>query len=265
MSPLKAALDYLERGWAVIPVQRGAKRPLVAWEPYQHRLPTSAEVEAWFAEWPEANIGLVTGAVSGLVVLDIDPAHDGEESLRRLQRRYGPLPETAIVRTGGGGLHFYFRHPGGEVRNRAGLAPGIDVRGDGGLIVAPPSLHPSGGRYLWEPAHEPEDTGLAPMPDWLLGLARGAGGRPGHTIDYWRRLIREGVPEGQRNSTLASITGHLLWHGVDIEVVTDLLLCWNRERCRPPLSDEEVVRTVESIERTHLRHGPDGAGRSKAD
>ena len=168
MTPLKTALNYLERGWAVIPVQPGGKRPLIAWEAYQHRLPREAEVEAWLAERPEANLGIVTGAVSGLVVLDVDRAHDGEASLRRLERRYGPLPETPVVRSGGGGFHFYFRHPGVEIRNRAGLAPGIDLRGDGGLVVAPPSLHPSGRRYLWERAHGPEDTELAPLPDWLF-------------------------------------------------------------------------------------------------
>ena len=66
--------------------------------------------------------------------------------------------------------------------------------------------------------------------------------------------MRRGVAEGERNNTIASLTGHLLWHGVDPEVALQLLLCWNRVRCRPPLSDDEVARTVESIRRTHVRH-----------
>jgi hypothetical protein len=77
------------------------------------------------------------------------------------------------------------------------------------------------------------------------------GGRLGHPLEYWRRLVTDGVPEGSRNNTIASLAGHLLWHGVDRDVVTELMLTWNRARCRPPLTDVEVVRTVESITRLH--------------
>jgi hypothetical protein len=73
----------------------------------------------------------------------------------------------------------------------------------------------------------------------------------GHGLKYWRELIHKAVPEGTRNSTIASLAGHLLWHGVDAEVVLELLLCWNRVRCSPPLGDDEVLRTVESITRLH--------------
>ncbi|WP_246189466.1 primase alpha helix C-terminal domain-containing protein [Methylacidimicrobium cyclopophantes] len=75
----------------------------------------------------------------------------------------------------------------------------------------------------------------------------------GHPLAYWRRLVREGVQEGERNNTIASLTGHLLWHGVDPAVVLDLLLAWNATRCRPPLSEDEVARAVESIVRLHRR------------
>jgi hypothetical protein len=79
----------------------------------------------------------------------------------------------------------------------------------------------------------------------------GRGSRQGHPPAYWRGVVTEGVPEGRRNSTIASLAGHLLWHEVDPDVVSELLLCWNRQRCRPPLSDEEVLRTVGSITRLH--------------
>lgn len=254
-SCLDAALDYLARGWSVVPVRAREKRPLVAWQPYQQTRPTPAEVRDWFTRWPDANVGIVTGVLSGLVVLDVDPAHGGEQSLARLEREHGPLPVTVEAISGGGGRHLYFAHPGGEVRNRAGLAPGIDLRGDGGLIVAPPSRHPSGRRYTWRAGHAPGECGLAPLPRWLLP---GAAARTGHPLAYWRELVARGVPEGRRNSTLASLAGHLLWHGVDPDVVAELLLCWNRSRCQPPLSDEEVLRTVASITRLHQRE--EGAG-----
>jgi hypothetical protein len=251
----EAALAYLARGWAVIPVEPGGKRPLIAWEEFQHRFPEPVKVESWFNRWPKANLGIVTGKTSGLVVLDIDPRHDGDESLLLLEREHGPLPHSIEALTGGGGRHVYFRHPGKEMRNRVGLAPGIDLRGDGGMIVVPPSLHPSGKHYFWEVSHHPDETSLAPMPQWLESLIRGVEGSPGHPFTFWRQLVRAGVPEGERNSSIASLTGHMLWHGIDPEVTLELLLCWNRVRCHPPLSDEEVARTVESIRRTHFRKG----------
>lgn len=255
VDPARAALDYLARGWSVVPVLPREKRPLVSWQAYQGSRPTSDQVRAWFGRWPDANVGIVTGAVSGLVVLDVDPAHGGDDSLAVLERRHGPLPVTVEAISGGGGRHVYFVHPGGQVRNRVALAPGIDLRGDGGMIVAPPSVHPSGNRYAWRAGHAPDEVPMAPLPRWLLHEVAPDGERLGHPLGYWRQLLAEGVPEGSRNNTIASLSGHLLWHGVDPEVVTELLLCWNRERCRPPLPDEEVVRTVQSISRLHEREG----------
>lgn len=126
--------------------------------------------------------------------------------------------------------------------------------GDGGYIVAPPSLHPNGTRYRWEPGRSPAECIPAALPDWLLPYLGSGGEHHGHPLSHWRQLARAGVAQGTRNSTIASLAGHLLWHGVDPEVVLDLMLCWNDRRCRPPLSDDEVARTVGSIVRTQRRH-----------
>ena len=249
-NPLTAALAYARRGWSVVPIAAGAKQPLVRWLPYQDRAAGEAEIREWFGRWPKANVGIVTGAVSGLVVLDVDPKHRGADSLANLERRHGALPPTLEVATGGGGRHLYFRHPGGTLHNKVGLAPGIDLRGDGGLVVAPPSIHPSGGRYVWME----ERAGISAMPDWLRRLAAGTPEGTGHPLAHWRRLVRAGVAEGERNNTIASFAGHLLWHGVDPVVVLELLLCWNAVRCRPPLPDDEVASVVASITRAHERH-----------
>jgi hypothetical protein len=200
-------------------------------------------------------VGIVTGLVSNLVVLDVDAAHGGEASLQRLVQAHGPLPWTVEARTGGGGRHLYFIHPGGLVPNRAGFRPGLDLRGDGGYVVAPPSVHPSGRAYAWAATGDPERAVPAALPAWLLHAVSGAlgKGRVGHTREHWRRLVAEGVVEGVRNASLASLTGHLLFRGADPEVVLELMLAWNRARCRPPLADEEVARTVESITRAHER------------
>jgi hypothetical protein len=211
---LRAALNYLARGWSVVPVAERGKRPMVRWQTFEDRRPTEAEVRGWFERWPSSNIAVVTGAVSGLVVLDIDMQHGGEESLKRLALRNAGLP-----------------------RSKQQLA------GEGAT---------SGKPYSWRKGQAPDEIALAPLPDWLL-VSRFGGTMPGHPLSYWRTLVREGVSEGERNATIASFSGHLLWHGVDPEVTLELMLVWNRMRCRPPLDDEEVIRTVRSIERTHAK------------
>ena len=119
------------------------------------------------------------------------------------------------------------------------------------MIIAPPSIHPSGKPYRWREGRSPGEVDLAPLPVWILQPRFGGDERLGHPLTYWRDLVREGVVEGQRNSTIASLAGHLLWHGVDPEVALELLLAWNRMRCRPPLDDAEVTQVVASITRLH--------------
>lgn len=250
-----AALGYLALGWSVAPVQARGKRPLVRWTALQSARATPAEIARWFERWPDANVGVVTGAVSGLVVLDVDAGHGGEESLAELERMHGPLEPTPESLTGGGGRHLYFRHPGQEIGNRAGFREGLDLRGDGGMVVAPPSIHPSGRPYRWRTGRDPRELAPAPMPRWLRALAAGGVEHPGYPPEHWRALVRQGVREGARNATIASLTGHLLRHGVDPDVALELMLCWNRQRSAPPLPDDETAAVVASIVRTRERRG----------
>src|SRR5262249_12496935 len=124
------------------------------------------QINKWWAEKPDANIGIPMGRVSGMIALDIDFRHGGDKSLRQIERAYGPLPDTPRARTGSGGLHYLFRHPGGRIKNSQGsIARGIDARGDGGFIVVPGSLHASGERYRWELSLD--DVELAPIPKFI--------------------------------------------------------------------------------------------------
>jgi len=255
--PIAAAARLLARGWSPIPLVPRDKRPLLPWEPYRHRRPRPGELVAWRRRWPEANVGVVTGVVSDLVVLDVDPDKGGEASLAELEARFGPLPATLVVRTGGGGRHLWFRHPGEPVPCAVGLRPGLDVRGDGGYVVAPPSIHPSGRPYRFEEAAAREP---APLPGWLLALLAEARPRPGHPPGFWRRLLREGLVEGERNTKLASLAGLLLRHGLEPGTVLELLQGWNLGRCRPPLPPEEVAGIVASIVRTRERARRAAAG-----
>lgn len=253
-SPLATMADSARacaaRGWSVIPMQARGKRPLLAWREFQQRIAGEDEVARWFKRWPDANLGIVTGRISGIVVVDIDTRHGGPASVAEAESRHGPLAATLEAATGGGGRHLYYAHPGTPTANRVGMLPGIDLRGDGGCVVAPPSVHPNGRRYAWVAGRGPGDVALAPLPVHFGGA--GVASRPvGHPRGHWRRLVREGIGEGARNNTVASLTGHLLQRGVDVEVVTELMLAWNRSHCRPPLHDTEVLRVVESIARLH--------------
>lgn len=250
---LTAALALAEAGWSVVPMAPRGKQPLIAWREFQERRAEPDEIRAWFRRWPQANIAVVTGTISGIVVVDIDPRHGGEASLQILEGEVGSIPSTIEAETGGGGRHLYFAHPGQTVRNRTALYPGIDLRGDGGVIVVPPSIHPSGRRYVWLKGHGPDRAEPALLPKPLQDKLVIGRDHSGHPLIYWRELVAAGVGEGERNNTIASLAGHLLWHGVDPDVVAEMMCCWNAVRCRPPLEEAEVLRTVGSIAKTQRR------------
>jgi hypothetical protein len=141
---LEQALYYREKlGWSVIPIGDN-KKPLIKWEIFQKEKATKEQIIEWFTKWPNANLAIVTGKISNLIVVDIDPRHGGtRDDFKDVQ--------TLIVETGGGGWHYYFQYEEG-ITNHAGIKPGIDIRGDGGYVIVPPSVHPSGNKYEWEVA-----------------------------------------------------------------------------------------------------------------
>ncbi|MER2266691.1 bifunctional DNA primase/polymerase [Methylobacterium oxalidis] len=234
--------------------QNPGKHPLASLAPRGLKNATTCQstVERWFTRAPAANVGLATGLI---IVLDVDPRHGGDESLRQLEAVHGPLPLTWRVLTGGGGEHIFFRPPAGvEVRNSAGLlGPGLDVRGVGGYVVAPSSLHASGRTYEWSVDHHPDETPLAPMPDWMLEALGPPATGPARPASEWRQLVAEGVVSGARNNTVARLTGLLLRKNVDALVALELMQAFNAARCQPPLSEEEITRTVGSIALKELK------------
>lgn len=125
----------------------------------------AGQIERWWCQWPTANVAVRTGATSGLVVVDVDPRHGGARSLEALVAEYGEVQGAGRVATGGGGWHLYLAHPGGRVPNDAGrrLGRGLDIRGDGGYVLAPPSRHASGSNYHWL-CRSPD---LVVPPPWL--------------------------------------------------------------------------------------------------
>jgi len=186
VTPGEAALSYAARGWRVLPVwpmrdgrcacgpplcANQGKHPLSRLAPNgSHSATTDAAViAAWWADTPDANVGIATGQESGIWVLDVDPRHGGDVTLESLESKHGRLPQSLRARTGSGGGHIVFIHPrDGRLSNSSGrLGPGLDVRGDGGYIVAAPSNHSSGGTYAWE---DEDESVLEAAPLWLLEL-----------------------------------------------------------------------------------------------
>ena len=202
------------------------------------------QIRQWWTQWPDANVGVATGG--GLVVVDIDPRHGGDDGLDELVARLGKLPDTVEALTGSKGRHIYLRAPEGvEIRNSAStLAPGVDVRGEGGYVVAAPSSHVSGGTYGWELSSRPDEVEVAEIPrPWLDAMARrpklrvlpGGGG--------------ETVVEGSRNETLFKRACSMRGTGWDEAEILAALLSLNERRCSPPLDPAEVKAIASSAAR----------------
>jgi hypothetical protein len=247
----EAALELARSGRAVFPCQPRGKVPVTA-RGVSDATTDCIRINSWWDRVPELNIGIATGSVSGFFVLDVD-GDNGEAALQKLEHEHGALPATVEAITGKG-RHCYFKVSKHElVKNSAGqIAPGLDVRGDGGYVIAPPSIHITGKPYCW--SVDSTDS-LADAPEWLLEKARGntANGK-GKPLEHWHHVLTGPVNNGQRNSTLASVCGKLVHSGItNVVLLVDLMLCVNAARCFEPLSEDEVETIVESVVRGHLK------------
>jgi len=201
-------------------------------------------IQDWWARWPDSNLGILTGRDSGLVVLDIDPRNGGIISLEELEDNYGKIPETVECITGGQGRHVYFKHPGGRIKSRSSIEPGVDIKADGGYVVAPPSLHISGRTYQWELSSCPDENDLAVIPDWLQELIC-----DNHTKSDPDDSEPFQILEGERNTRLTSLAGSLRRQGLDEGAIYRFLCDINKKRCHPPLLEDEIRRISRSISR----------------
>lgn len=167
------ASNLASNGLHVHPLKPRTKAPLL--KGWQGKSTTDTSViEQWGEDYPSANIGIVTGMPSGVIVMDCDLRRGADASLQWLKQRHGELPLTWSVLTPNG-WHFYFKHPGGELRSYNSLAAGIEIKGEGSNVVGPGSVHPSGLSYRWQPGCGPGEVELADAPEWLLELLRRKG------------------------------------------------------------------------------------------
>ena len=258
MNRLAAAAErYAAIGWYVLPVHgivdgrctcgEGESCPSPGKHPripgWQNQATTDvATIRRWWKTWPHANIGIVAGK-SGLVCLDIDPKHGGDDSLDQLIAEHGALPDTREQITGGGGRHILFKHPGGRIQNRqdaSAVAPGIDTKGDAGFFVAAPSLHVSGKRYQWDGL---EDTGVAELPGWLKKMLVSTSPPNVKTIAAGTQKFGE----GRRHPALLSYAGKLRRAGCGSDEILSALLDFNRRCCVPPKAEGEVRKLAEDV------------------
>jgi len=239
------------------------KISLVPWTEYQTRLPTKEKVTQWFTQNPTANIGIVTGKISNLVVFDLD-SQDAVD----FAEKQGGFPDTVKVKTGKGD-HVYMRHPGFRVKGDVNHNYNLDIRGDGNVIVSPPSAHGSGKKYEWVDGHSIFEIDPAPCEPWMIEyleeVAKGnrsgkknaskssskPSEKPTNNTEY-SDLLKNGCVYGCRNASATSLVGHLLKSGIEAGEVWEKFKQWNGKN-KPPIDESELRSIFKSIEKSEIQ------------
>ena len=242
MSMMDEAIKYAEMGLAVFPVRQN-KAPYTPHGCKDAKKDLRA-IKAWWKRYPDANIGIATGSISGgIVVIDIDIDEDkgvyGDESLREWESEHGELPETWRAITGRGGYHIYYRSDE-KIKNATNLYPGIDIRGEGGYVVAPPSIHQNGNYYQWE--YDPDDTDLHFADQQVMEFIKGSNNES-HKEKF---KLPDRIKSGERNDTLFRYGCSLQAKGYSDEEILNKLEDANT-RCDVPLQDDELTTIYNSV------------------
>lgn len=250
---LERALQYAALGLAVFPCKERGKSP--AFKNWQTSATTDPEaIKTIWTRNPQFNIAIATGSTSnGLIVVDVDN-HDvnGADSLAEWERKNGKLPETATVLTGSGGVHYYYwaQEP---IHGATGVLPGVDIRGEGNLIVAPPSVHPNGNKYEWELSADIEDVGIADADETVMKLINGSVEEQ-HTSNRFQ--LPDIIRNSNRNNTLHRYACSLQAQGREDFEIRALVKAANDQRCDSPLDDKELDTLISSA----LKHEKGGHG-----
>lgn len=244
------AMYYAQIGWLVLPLhypdQKGrcscsnscssvGKHPLTS-NGVIGASNSIITVRKWWAKWPNANIGIATGQKTGLLVVDVDARHGGLSSLDKWESKHKTI-NTLRSATGGNGQHLFFLYPNKTIiKNRVNLVSGIDIRSNGGYVVAPPSMHASGQGYTWK-----DNQNISETPPWLISYLTKQG-NPAKKIS-----IPSNISEGSRNSFLASMAGSFRKQGLSASTLEGELQLLNTRLCSPPLEGKEVENIAWSI------------------
>lgn len=241
---LEAALKYAKMGWAVFPCSPETKKPLTPHGCKDAKKDLGA-IRAWWQRYPNASVAVATGSMSNLIMIDEDldeiEGKDGPHNMMLWERDNGDLPETVVVITGRGGRHRYFKYYKDDIRNRAGIIKDVDVRGEGGYAILPPSHHPNGTIYEWESS--PDEVEIAEVDENVLKfLATGK-----EIKEKGQKLKLDNVIQsGQRNTTMHKLACSLQAQGLEDNAIMAAVQQENENRCNPPLSEDEVTTIVKS-------------------
>lgn len=239
MTTQQAALDYLHLGYSVIPILPGDKRPAIPWEAFQNKRATEGEIESWWFLWPDANVGIVTGRISSLTVVDVD----GDIGLGSVRSLPVALPKTRVIKTPHGHHLYYSYTP--ELHTGAGFLPGLDVRNDGGQVVAPPSIFDGKSYELFR------DNPIVDMGGATRYIIRGAQASPlenplGDSPDWVSSLLANGVGAGQRDVSATRLAGYFHHKGLPEDIILGILLPW-AAKCTPPFSERDLMVKIKSV------------------
>ena len=235
-----AALAYASHGLCVLPLR--GKRPM--FENWPETATTDPKViTQWWTQFPTANIGVATGVKSRCFVVDIDPRHGGDQEWEAQRMAHPGFPDTLTDITGGGGKHVWLRYPNFVVSNFVGLLPGIDIRGNGGQVVVPPSIHPeTHQRYEWDGLRDFNEQPIADAPLWLLELLEPKPHAQGKCSNLGLK-----IPHGVQHHTLLSLAGKLRSLGLIAEEMLPTMLEVNRRRCELPGPAINIERLCQSM------------------
>lgn len=230
---MNTALGYIKQGVSIVPIPHKEKSPSIPWKEYQSRVATEEEVKMWFKD-KQQNVGIVTGEVSGITVVDVDVDKGGRESIVKLGIS---SPITALSSRG---FHLYYKYcPDDRIKTVVGVLPGIDIRSEGGIIVAPPSIHASGKRYMWRDTLPFNKMRLPDFPLDKFNLfttertLTGRINKPG-----WVSDVLNDLKTGQRHQQFSKIIGKLNSQGWEvIEILT--LLTPHAKECNFNLTELE--------------------------
>lgn len=240
---LERALQYAALGLAVFPCKERGKSP--AFKNWQTSATTDPEaIKTIWTRNPQYNIAIATGSTSnGLIIVDVDN-HDvnGADSLAEWERKNGKLPETATVLTGSGGVHYYYwaQEP---IHGATGVLPGVDIRGEGNLIVAPPSVHPNGNKYEWELSADIEDVGIADADEVVMKLING-GVKDQQSGERFQ--LPDIIRNGNRDTILHKLASSLQAKGRSDDEIRVYVKHINETRCDSPLDDKELDTLINS-------------------
>jgi hypothetical protein len=255
---------YQAKGLSLFPLQPKKKKPIDDWTIWQQRRPTPQEVESWFKNGKK-NIAIVTGKVSGIIVLDEDdpPVFQAWLAEHGYKLPLTPTVKTSTFKDDQGNIHqkfhYYFKHPGGKIKNMIKKIPGADIKGDGGYVVAPPSIHPNGEQYEWCFGLDLKDCDLEPLPAWLLehleleiSQVEITEGDLLPPDEDWVTKALRGVDKGERDNTAIRLAGYYLGRGEPEPRVLEMLRSWNL-RNEEALPDKDLCKVVSSAARMEAR------------